>query len=82
MALNRFIRKQPRLRLDPESYRQLSREVLARDGWRCQDCGTARNLQIHHLRSRSRLGGDVEENLITLCAVCHGTRHVANRTGD
>ena len=71
MALNRFKRKRPRLRLEPDAYRQLSREVLARDGWRCQDCGTAQNLQVHHLRSRSRLGDDAEENLITLCAGCH-----------
>jgi len=74
--LNRFTRKRPRLRLDPDAYRQLSREVLARDEWRCQDCGTAQNLQVHHLRSRSRLGDDAEENLITLCVSCHRARHL------
>ena len=73
--MNESERKSPRLKLDPEAYRQLSREVLARDGWRCQDCGTAQNLQIHHIRSRGRLGDDVEENLITLCAGCHKARH-------
>jgi HNH endonuclease len=26
------------------------------------------NLQVHHMKPRSRLGGDVQENLITLCA--------------
>ena len=74
--MNRLRGKQSRLRLEPEAYRKLSREVLARDGWRCQDCGTAQNLQVHHLRPRSRLGGDAEENLITLCAGCHGARHL------
>jgi len=78
--LNQFIQKRPRLSLKPEAYRQLSREVLARDGWRCQDCGTAKNLQVHHLRSRGRLGDDAEENLITLCAGCHRARHVHRRT--
>ncbi len=80
MALNRFKRKRPRLRLEPEAYRQLSRAVLARDGWRCQHCGTAQNLQVHHLRPRSRLGDDAEENLITLCAACHRAWHLLRKT--
>jgi 5-methylcytosine-specific restriction endonuclease McrA len=78
--LNRFSRNRPRLRLEPEAYRELSREVLARDGWRCQDCGTAQHLQVHHLRSRSRLGDDAEENLITLCAGCHRARQLRCRS--
>src|ERR1019366_6120476 len=28
--------RRPRLRLDPETYRELCREVLERDDWRCQ----------------------------------------------
>ena len=32
--------KPPRLRLDPELYEQLRNQVLRRDGWRCQACGT------------------------------------------
>jgi 5-methylcytosine-specific restriction endonuclease McrA len=67
----------PRLRLDPEAYRQLYREVLERDGWRCQWCGRMENLQVHHIQWRSRLGDDVEENLITLCCSCHGLIHGA-----
>ena len=63
--------KQSRLRLDPESYKQLCREVLQRDGWRCQSCGSLQNLQIHHKQYRSRSGNDSEQNLITLCADCH-----------
>jgi hypothetical protein len=33
--------------------------------WRSQDCGAARDLQVHHIRSRGQLGDDAEENLIT-----------------
>lgn len=80
--MSRFKRQSPRLKLDPEAYRQLSREVLARDGFRCQDRGTAQDLQIHHLCSRSRLGDDVEENLITLCAGCHRARHLHRQTAQ
>ena len=32
------------------------------------------------LRSRSRLGDDAEENLITLCAGCHRARHLHCQT--
>ena len=67
--------KSPRLRLDSESYRKLHRQVLERDGWRCQLCGTMKHLQVHHLKFRSHSGGDSEQNLITLCAECHEQVH-------
>ena len=67
--------RQPRLRLDPDSYRKLRAEVLQRDGWRCQTCGRPDRLQVHHIRSRGRLGDDTDENLITLCADCHSDIH-------
>jgi len=67
--------KRPRLRLDPEAYRKLCREVLERDGWRCQSCGRMENLQVHHIQPRSRLGDDTAENLVALCAKCHQEVH-------
>jgi 5-methylcytosine-specific restriction endonuclease McrA len=67
--------KEPRLRLKPDEYSILRNHVLERDSWRCQDCGAMKDLQVHHIRPRSRLGGDVMQNLITLCASCHGKRH-------
>jgi 5-methylcytosine-specific restriction endonuclease McrA len=69
--------KRPRLKLDLEAYRQLCREVLERDGWRCQSCGRKENLQVHHIQPRGRLGDDAEENLITLCSSCHKSLHGA-----
>ena len=67
--------KNPRLRLDANSYRALHRWVLERDGWRCQVCGSMQHLQVHHLKLRSQTGGDEEQNLITLCACCHELAH-------
>lgn len=67
--------KRSRVRLDPDSYRQLCLEVLQRDGWRCQLCGRLENLQVHHQEFRSRSGDDFEQNLITLCADCHSSIH-------
>ena len=73
--MNTIRHKSPRLRLDSTSYRDLHRQVLERDGWRCQVCGSMQHLQVHHLKLRSQSGGDVEQNLITLCAACHEQVH-------
>ena len=67
--------KEPRRRLDPESYNELHQTVLERDGWRCQFCGTMQRLEVHHIRFRSHSGVDSEENLITLCVNCHALVH-------
>jgi 5-methylcytosine-specific restriction endonuclease McrA len=64
-----------RLRLDPVSYESLRQQILRRDGWRCQSCGTMSNLEVHHREFRGRSGSDSEENLITLCVACHASVH-------
>jgi len=63
------------LRLDPVAYGSLRQQILRRDGWRCQSCGTMSNLEVHHKRFRSHSGDDTEENLITLCFTCHASTH-------
>jgi 5-methylcytosine-specific restriction endonuclease McrA len=67
--------KGPRLKLNTEAYGKLWKRILDRDGWRCQHCGDPKNLQVHHIQSRSSLGSDEEANLITLCANCHARLH-------
>ena len=67
--------KRPRIQLGPEAYQQLCQQVLRRDGWRCQQCGSRTHLQVHHIQLRSQLGDDAEENLITLCSECHDQVH-------
>ena len=71
--------KRPRLKLDPKKYAIVRTRVLERDGWRCQECGSTQNLQVHHMRRRSQLGGDVMHNLITLCRGCHSKCHEGRR---
>lgn len=69
-------RRQPeRVRLDPELYKQLCQQVMKRDDWQCQACGSRHNLQVHHKQLRSHQGSDDELNLITLCASCHERLH-------
>ena len=67
--------KRPRLRLGPEPYEQLRKQVLRRDGWRCQVCGSRLNLQVHHKQMRSQQGSDDDLNLVTLCSACHEMAH-------
>jgi hypothetical protein len=69
------------LRLDPVSYQSLRQQVLRRDGWRCQLCGTMSNLEVHHREFRSHSGDDSEENLITLCSPCHHEAHCHSVSG-
>jgi len=38
-------------------------------------CGRPDDLQVHHIQPRNRLGGDVEENLITLYYARHRQIH-------
>ena len=73
--MNRIRPKRPRSRLDPERYQQLRKQVLRRDGWQCQICGSRQSLQVHHKQLRSRQGDDALSNLITLCAGCHEELH-------
>jgi HNH endonuclease len=60
----------------------LRRKVLARDGHRCQACGTfgsgqtgSSTLHVHHIVYRSRGGLTREDNLIATCPGCHGLIH-------
>jgi 5-methylcytosine-specific restriction endonuclease McrA len=47
--------------LDTANYEILRNQVLRRDGWRCQVCGSMTNLEVHHIQFRSRLGLDTED---------------------
>jgi 5-methylcytosine-specific restriction endonuclease McrA len=80
--MNKRLYKTPPSRLDPKSYRKLHRQILERDGWRCQACGRMTNLEVHHQQPRSRSGSDDEQNLITLCAECHAQLHRRDGCGE
>ena len=52
------------------TWRQIRKDVLARDQWRCCDCGEAikgRDAHVHHKLPRALGGDDTPENLISLC---------------
>jgi 5-methylcytosine-specific restriction endonuclease McrA len=74
-TMRQFPQKRRRLKLSAEEYGLLRKQALQRDAWRCQICGSPKDLQVHHLTKRSRLGDDVLDNLITLCAPCHDLQY-------
>jgi len=58
-------RPRPRVRL-------CKREILRRDGYRCQYCGRrSRNLTIDHIVPRYRGGGYSWKNLVAACPMCN-----------
>lgn len=64
-----------KLELDREQYLKLRSQILLRDGFRCQECGYYKHLEVHHIVPRSKGGTDDPKNLITLCQRCHGKKH-------
>lgn len=63
-------------------------EVLRRDGYSCRECkwshdewnpSDPRHLELHHVKHHVKGGDNVEENLKTLCTVCHDKLHRKER---
>ncbi len=53
----------------------LSRKnVLRRDGFRCQYCGSRDSLTVDHVLPKSRDGGDSWENLVAACTPCNNRK--------
>jgi HNH endonuclease len=59
-------------------------EVLRRDGYKCRDCewshdewnpSDPRHLELHHVKHHAHGGENVEDNLKTLCTLCHDKMH-------
>lgn len=60
---------------------ELSRKnVMRRDNFTCQYCGSRNSLTIDHVMPKSRGGLDTWENLTTACVGCNNTK--GNRTPE
>lgn len=79
LASNRQAPEHDRVIPDP-----VRREVLQRDDYKCQHCGwhhekwnpsDPRHLEAHHIKQHAEGGENTEENLITLCNICHDKVH-------
>jgi len=76
------------LRQSPEHDRKISDyvrgRVLRRDNYKCVKCkwdksmwdkSDPRHLELHHIKAHAEGGENTEENLVTLCTVCHDEIH-------
>ena len=57
---------------------------MQRDSYKCAHCGWThiawnpsdeRHLEVHHLEHHAKGGSNPEENLLTLCNICHDNVH-------
>jgi len=58
-----------------KKWSQVRSEILKRDGYKCQKCGSTKNLQVHHIVRVVDGGESDPDNLITLCEKCHRKEH-------
>ena len=77
MGLFRRKKKPSGYRLNPA----LRRQVLERDGYRCQYCGSDIHLEIDHLTPRARGGKDTMRNLVAACYDCNRAKGVRELSG-
>jgi ATP-dependent DNA helicase RecQ len=64
----------------PANWEDLRRQVLRRDGNRCVTCGAVGpkvSLHVHHIHPKYFGGSHELANLITLCDLCHSSRHIS-----
>jgi hypothetical protein len=54
---------------------QWERDAFVKARWRCERCGSPRNLHLHHRQHRARGGADTVANSEVLCAQCHERHH-------
>ena len=65
----------------PYRHIMLSRKnILRRDGFTCQYCGSREKLTVDHVQPKSRGGRDTWKNLVAACTSCNNRK--GNRTPD
>jgi len=60
------------------AWRDRAEQARERAGYRCQLCNRKGELHVHH-RTYERLGRELDEDLIVLCAACHKHFHSLRR---
>ncbi len=65
---------------ESETWKDRALKVKERDNFLCQECGTSKDLQVHHLTYERRWCERLED-LLTLCEPCHGGRSNGNGNG-
>ena len=57
-----------------KEWRQKRNRKLKEAGYKCEICGTAKNLQVHHI-TYENLGYEPMDDLLVVCKKCHEKLH-------
>ena len=60
--------------LSSPEWRNKKRERLQKDGFQCQICGSAKNLNVHHI-TYENVPWEEMDDLMTVCQSCHRKIH-------
>ena len=60
--------------LKSAQWRNLRKQALIRDNYKCVLCGKVDKLEVHHLFYSNMIGEDDLAQLITLCGYCHAVK--------
>lgn len=59
----------------PENWNEIRTQVLMSDNYKCGNCGSTVNLDVHHIVPISKGGTNNFANLKTICRECHKKIH-------
>jgi len=69
-------KRKPTLRaLKIKEFKKIREEILKRDNYKCVECGSDYDVEVHHRIELSKDGTNSPDNLITLCHICHLKKH-------
>lgn len=77
MELTPSIRTRYRAYIQTSEWRNRRNRVLKLAGFRCEQCGAKRDVQVHH-KTYERLGREFDVDLEVLCPDCHLEYHIQN----
>lgn len=73
-TLHRLRQEEYRRYLKTDHWKETRAEALKRGHYKCHDCGSTANLQVHHL-TYARRGHERQSDLVVVCDKCHKKRH-------
>lgn len=74
IAIDPTVTKKAKRKPPRKTDRRMRDLILQRDGC-CVLCKSKGNLEVHHIKYRSKGVDDSENNLVTLCRRCHARQH-------
>ena len=73
-TLHRLRQEEYRRYLKTNHWKKTRAIALQRGHYKCHDCGSKSNLQVHHL-TYVRRGHEKQSDLVVVCKKCHEKRH-------